>query len=111
MSHRPDHLTGPVTEGIGLRFLNEEWNDSISNGHLFTIQWNESLDEAGSPELGLFKITYPRDGDVVYELVSNLTGVYRKLVRPIVLMLTSNGSFRWYEQCKCNMFMDTQQLE
>lgn len=73
MSHRPDHLTGPVTEGIGLRFLNEAWNDSISNGHLFAIQWNQVLDEARSPELGLFKITYPRDGDVVYELVSNLT--------------------------------------
>ncbi|PTB64749.1 hypothetical protein BBK36DRAFT_1177319 [Trichoderma citrinoviride] len=73
MSHRPDSLTGPVAEGIGIRFLNEEWNDSISNGHLFTIKWNESLDEARSPELGLFKITYPRDGDVVYELVSNLT--------------------------------------
>ncbi|KAL7818298.1 hypothetical protein V8C26DRAFT_53253 [Trichoderma gracile] len=73
MSHRPDQLTGPVVEGIGLRFLNEEWNDSISNGHPFTIQWNQSLDEARSPELGLFKITYPRDGDVVYELVSNLT--------------------------------------
>ncbi|KAH6605238.1 hypothetical protein Trco_006945 [Trichoderma cornu-damae] len=73
MSHGPDNLTGPATDGIGLRFLNEEWNDSISNGHPFTIQWNESLDEARAPELGLFKITYPRNGVVVYELVSNLT--------------------------------------
>ncbi|EGR45454.1 uncharacterized protein TRIREDRAFT_111038 [Trichoderma reesei QM6a] len=73
MSYRPDHLSGPVAEGIGLRFLNEEWNDSISNGHLFTIQWNQSLDEDRLPELGLFRITYPRNGDVVYELVSNLT--------------------------------------
>ncbi|KAL7948455.1 hypothetical protein V8C42DRAFT_314505 [Trichoderma barbatum] len=73
MSHGLDNLTGAATEGIGLRFLNEEWNDSISNGHPFTIQWNESLDEAQAPELGLFKITYPRDGVAVYELVSNLT--------------------------------------
>ncbi|KAL7910183.1 hypothetical protein GGI35DRAFT_358310 [Trichoderma velutinum] len=74
MSQGLDNLTGPATEGIGLRFLNEEWNDSISNDHLFTIQWNESLDEAQAPELGLFKITYPKDGVVAYELVSNLTG-------------------------------------
>ncbi|UKZ82434.1 hypothetical protein TrVFT333_010223 [Trichoderma virens FT-333] len=73
MSHGLDNLTGPATEGIGLRFLNEEWNDSISNDHPFAIQWNESLDGTQAPELGLFKITYPRDGIVVYELVSNLT--------------------------------------
>jgi hypothetical protein len=76
MSHGPHNFTGPANEGIGLRFLNEEWNDSISNDHPFTIQWNESLDEAQAPELGLFKITYPKNGVVVYELVSNLTGVY-----------------------------------
>ncbi|KAL7800077.1 hypothetical protein V8C37DRAFT_4130 [Trichoderma ceciliae] len=73
MSHRPDNLTGLATDGIGLRFLNEKWNDSISNGHPFTIQWNESLDEARAPELGLFKITYPQNGVAVYELISNLT--------------------------------------
>ncbi|KAM0264150.1 hypothetical protein ACHAQJ_000896 [Trichoderma viride] len=76
MSHGPDNFTGPANEGIGLRFLNEEWNDSISSGHPFTIRWNESLDETRAPELGLFKITYPKNGVVVYELVSNLTGVY-----------------------------------
>ena len=111
MSHRPDSLTGPVAEGIGIRFLNEEWNDSISNGHLFTIKWNESLDEARSPELGLFKITYPRDGDVVYELVSNLTGAYCDLIRTMALLLTSIGSFRWYRHRKFNLFMDTEPLE
>ncbi|PNP58832.1 hypothetical protein THARTR1_01080 [Trichoderma harzianum] len=74
MSHGLDNLTGPATEGIGLRFLNEEWNDSISNDHPFTIQWNESLDGTQAPELGLFKITYPKDGVIAYELVSNLTG-------------------------------------
>ncbi|KAJ4857006.1 hypothetical protein T069G_07903 [Trichoderma breve] len=74
MSHGLDNLTGLATEGIGLRFLNEEWNDSISNDHPFTIQWNESLDGAQAPELGLFKITYPKDGVIAYELVSNLTG-------------------------------------
>lgn len=80
MSHGPDNLTGPATEGTGLRFLNEEWNDSISNDHPFTIQWNESLDEARTPELGLFKITYPKNGVAVYELVSNLTGMYNELI-------------------------------
>ncbi|KAK4074459.1 uncharacterized protein Triagg1_5055 [Trichoderma aggressivum f. europaeum] len=74
MSHGLDNLTGLATEGIGLRFLNEEWNDSISNGHPFAIQWNESLDGTQAPELGLFKITYPKDGVIAYELVSNLTG-------------------------------------
>ncbi|KAK4069299.1 hypothetical protein Trihar35433_5878 [Trichoderma harzianum] len=80
MSHGLDNLTGLATEGIGLRFLNEEWNDSISNDHPFTIQWNESLDGAQAPELGLFKITYPKDGVIAYELVSNLTGAYYGLL-------------------------------
>lgn len=89
MSHGLDNLTGPATEGIGLRFLNEEWNDSISNGHPFTIQWNESLDRTQAPELGLFKITYPKDGVIAYELVSNLTGVYHN---PIELSDTDKSS-------------------
>ncbi|KAL6901595.1 hypothetical protein GGI43DRAFT_361525 [Trichoderma evansii] len=72
MNHH-HNFTGPTNEGFGLRFLNEKWNDSISNGHLFTIRWNESLDDALSPELGLFKITYPKNGVAAYELISNLT--------------------------------------
>lgn len=95
MSHGLDNLTGPATEGIGLRFLNEEWNDSISNDHPFTIQWNESLD--GAPELGLFKITYPKDGVIAYELVSNLTSMY---YGPIKLgdIDKSSQLFRQHEQ-------------
>ncbi|OAA47126.1 hypothetical protein NOR_02762 [Metarhizium rileyi] len=58
--------------GHGLRFLNEDWNDSISNGSPFTLTWNQSLIKAGA-ELGLFKVTYPANGVVVYDLVANLT--------------------------------------
>ncbi|KAJ6446866.1 Lipoic acid synthetase [Purpureocillium lavendulum] len=58
--------------GHGLRFLNDEWNDSISNGDPFTLRWNQSVAKAGS-QLGLFKVTYPEDGVIVYELVTNLT--------------------------------------
>lgn len=74
MNDRPHNLTGATNEGFGLRFLNEKWNDSISNGHPFTIRWNETLNSTLSPELGLFKITYPKDGVAAYELISNLTG-------------------------------------
>ncbi|KND87777.1 hypothetical protein TOPH_07540 [Tolypocladium ophioglossoides CBS 100239] len=62
--------------GHSLRFLNDDWNDSISNGEFFTLRWNQSLVKAGS-QLGLFKVTYPKDGVVVYELVTNLTVVDR----------------------------------
>lgn len=74
MNSGPHNLTGATNEGFGLRFLNDKWNDSISNGHPFTIRWNESLNDALSPELGLFKITYPRNGITAFELISNLTG-------------------------------------
>ncbi|EHK45818.1 hypothetical protein TRIATDRAFT_41175 [Trichoderma atroviride IMI 206040] len=73
MNQRPHNFTGATNEGFGLRFLNEKWNDSISNGHPFTIRWNESLDDTLSPELGLFKITYPKNGVAAFELISNLT--------------------------------------
>ncbi|KAG6008448.1 hypothetical protein E4U21_004470 [Claviceps maximensis] len=57
----------------GLRFLNEQWNDSISNGQPFILKWNQSLAKS-SPRLGLFKIRYPKDGIVAFDMVSNLTG-------------------------------------
>ncbi|PHH77143.1 hypothetical protein CDD80_911 [Ophiocordyceps camponoti-rufipedis] len=69
------HPTDAAAQGMdihGLRFLNDEWNDSISNGDVFTVRWNQSLAKAGSG-LGVFQVTYPKDGVVVYELVSNLT--------------------------------------
>ncbi|RDA84856.1 hypothetical protein CP532_2075 [Ophiocordyceps camponoti-leonardi (nom. inval.)] len=69
------HPTDVATQGMdvhGLRFLNDEWNDSISNGEVFTVRWNQSLAKVGSG-LGVFQVTYPKDGVVVYELVSNLT--------------------------------------
>ncbi|KAF4509843.1 hypothetical protein G6O67_001783 [Ophiocordyceps sinensis] len=69
------HPTDAAASGLGvhgLRFLNDEWNDSISNGDSFTVRWNQSLATLGSG-LGVFKVTYPKDGVVVYELISNLT--------------------------------------
>ncbi|KAM4065379.1 hypothetical protein HRG_004300 [Hirsutella rhossiliensis] len=69
------HPTDAAASGLGvhgLRFLNDEWNDSISNGDSFTLRWNQSLAKLGSG-LGVFKVTYPKDGVVVYELISNLT--------------------------------------
>ncbi|KAF7549766.1 hypothetical protein G7Z17_g6160 [Cylindrodendrum hubeiense] len=62
----------PESEGHGLRFLNEEWNESISNGELFKLVWNETIDGTDA-QLGVFRITYPRDGVKEYELVKNLT--------------------------------------
>ncbi|KHO00271.1 uncharacterized protein MAM_02194 [Metarhizium album ARSEF 1941] len=73
MAHQP--AAAAVAYGVnghGLRFLNEDWNDSISNGNPFTLTWNQSLLKAGA-ELALFKVAYPADGVVVYDLVANLT--------------------------------------
>lgn len=61
-------------ESHGLRFLNEDWNGSISNGEPLTLRWNESIDGAGAG-LKLFRVRYPKDGEISFELVSNLTGV------------------------------------
>lgn len=73
MAQQPPPDTAIGIHGHGLRFLNEEWNDSISNGQPFTLKWNQSLVKTGA-QLGLFKIRYPADGVVVYDLVSNLSG-------------------------------------
>ncbi|PHH69545.1 hypothetical protein CDD82_7695 [Ophiocordyceps australis] len=72
MSRHYGGPNSPNMAGNGLRFLNDKWNDSISNGDPISLQWNQSLTK---PEcaLGLFKIVYPRDGVVEYEMVSNLT--------------------------------------
>ncbi|KAI9172314.1 hypothetical protein HJFPF1_01814 [Paramyrothecium foliicola] len=61
------------TEDHGLRFTNRGWNGSIANNEPFALHWNESL--GGTAELGLFRIVYPKDGLISYELVSNLTGI------------------------------------
>lgn len=74
MALNPKDAAASGMGGHSLRFLNDDWNESISNGELFTLRWNQSLVKGGS-ELGLFKVTYPADGVVVYELVTNLTGV------------------------------------
>lgn len=72
---------GPASSGAqnhGLRFMNEDWNESISNGHPFMLKWNESL-EGIATELGVFRVAYPQDGMVVYELVSNITSMLSPL--------------------------------
>lgn len=58
----------------GLRFVNDEWNDSIANGDKFLLKWNASVVGAAA-QLGLFKVIYPKDGVVVYEFTTNLTGM------------------------------------
>jgi hypothetical protein len=75
MAHQPPVAADYGVNGHGLRFLNDEWNDSISNGDPFTLKWNQTFAKAGA-ELGLFKVLYPADGVTVYNLVANLTGVY-----------------------------------
>ncbi|KAK8927161.1 hypothetical protein VCV18_003629 [Metarhizium anisopliae] len=100
MAHQPAAAAVAYdVNGHGLRFLNEDWNDSISNGDLFTLTWNQSLVKAGA-ELGLFKVTYPADGVVVYDLVANLTALHMpnemikskprfRLAAPIAIPLVS----------------------
>lgn len=59
----------------GLRFTNDEWNGSISNGQPVTLRWNESL-PIETAQLNLFKVIYPEQGLVMYDMVSNLSGEY-----------------------------------
>lgn len=59
----------------GLRFMNDEWNGSISNGQSFKLRWNDTIED-GDGDLRLFKVYYPKAGVVELELISNLTGVY-----------------------------------
>ncbi|XWW93762.1 hypothetical protein V2A60_001699 [Cordyceps javanica] len=56
----------------GLHFTNDAWNNTIANGNVFTLRWNETVD-AKMGTLGLFKVTYPSDGVVVYEVDQNIT--------------------------------------
>lgn len=73
----PGELTSPsTTDDHGLRFINDDWNGSIANGSPFTLRWNESIEDEG--DLRLFKITYPEEGAVSFELVSNLTAFMRR---------------------------------
>ncbi|KAJ4153930.1 hypothetical protein LMH87_010396 [Akanthomyces muscarius] len=56
----------------GLHFTNDAWNDTILNGNEFTLRWNDTID-AKDGILGLFRVTYPREGVVVYEAAQNIT--------------------------------------
>ncbi|KEY68002.1 hypothetical protein S7711_11472 [Stachybotrys chartarum IBT 7711] len=56
----------------GLRFTNDEWNGSFSNGQPVTLRWNESL-PIETAQLNLFKVIYPEQGLVMYDMVSNLS--------------------------------------
>uniref|UniRef100_A0A8H7NKW7 Uncharacterized protein n=1 Tax=Bionectria ochroleuca TaxID=29856 RepID=A0A8H7NKW7_BIOOC len=71
LAQQPSDLTG--VEDRGLRFINEDWNGSISNGIPFTLKWNETIDDEDG-ELKLYNVSYPQGGGVSFELVSNLTG-------------------------------------
>lgn len=72
---RDNTLSTPVSdvEDHGLCFTNVEWNGSISNGQPITLRWNESVIEG---EMRLFKISYPDDGVVALEPMSNWTGTF-----------------------------------
>ncbi len=74
MAYAEDLGTPSVkTRDHGLRFMNDEWNGSISNGQPYTLRWNESIGGEGGG-LKLFRVRYPGEGDISFELVSNLTG-------------------------------------
>lgn len=65
----PDNFT---RREHGLHFTNDAWNDTILNGNEFILRWNDTID-AKVGILGLFKVTYPREGVVVYETAQNIT--------------------------------------
>ncbi|CAI6096625.1 unnamed protein product [Clonostachys chloroleuca] len=71
LAQQPSDLSG--VEDRGLRFTNDDWNGSIANGIPFTLKWNETIDGEDG-ELKLYNVSYPREGGVSFELVSNLTG-------------------------------------
>lgn len=56
----------------GLHFTNDVWNNTIANGKDFTLRWNQTID-AKKGALSLFKVTYPSEGVVVYEVAQNIT--------------------------------------
>lgn len=68
-------LASPSDNGShGMRFLNDDWNGSIANGQSVTLRWNESI-EGEQGGLKLYRVWYPEEGKISFELVSNLTGV------------------------------------
>lgn len=72
------HTVSNITAGHnhGIRFLNEDWNESISNDQTFLLRWNSSINSNLSKDLGLFKVEYPANGAAVYSLYTNLTGTH-----------------------------------
>lgn len=73
--------------GHGLEFTNDKWNESIANGESFTLYWNQSISDQAA-ELRLFRILYPEDGVVMFELVSNLTSTYHDLTTTLSLLIS-----------------------
>jgi hypothetical protein len=69
-----DNATTSDADDHGLQFINEEWNESISNGQQFTVGWNRSLNGEAA-ELNVYSVTFPKDGLVKYEFSQNLTGM------------------------------------
>lgn len=58
----------------GLRFMNSEWNSSISNGELFHLNWDKGLNGVEA-DLGLFRVLYLEEGVISYKLALDLTGM------------------------------------
>lgn len=76
------HTVSNITAGYnhGIQFLNEDWNESISNDQTFLLRWNSSISGNLSKDLGLFKVAYPANGTAVYSLYTNLTGTHTRLL-------------------------------
>lgn len=62
----------PITNN-GLRFMNSAWNDTITNGGLFNLNWDQNLHNVDI-DLGVFRVFYLDEGIIAYKLAVDLTG-------------------------------------
>jgi hypothetical protein len=60
-----------TTQDHGLRFLNAQWNGTITNSQPLTLTWNETVLEA---ELYLNRATYNGDGERENQRVLDISG-------------------------------------
>ncbi|KAK0387734.1 hypothetical protein NLU13_3979 [Sarocladium strictum] len=61
----------PITNN-GLRFMNSAWNDTITNGGLFNLNWDQNLHNVDI-DLGVFRVFYLDEGIIAYKLAVDLT--------------------------------------
>lgn len=76
MAHLP--ATTAVAEPIsnhGLRFMNSAWNDTISNGETFNLNWDKNLHGIDA-DLGVFRMSYLDEGIIAYKLTVDLSGEF-----------------------------------